>query len=208
MGSDQRIGKSSEQLGTWVDPDQREKFVEILERVGRCDEMEALIRTKSGDELPVLLSACKLGFEGETAVITNAHDISNRKEMERALLESERKLRETQELAKLGTWEYNLESEEITWSDETFQIVGFSKESGEPSLEGFLSTIHPDDAPLLLALINKAREDGSPYRIEVRHRQQDGRYRHVLATGKPKFVGKKVVSLFGSVMDISEFRQS
>lgn len=205
---DEVIGKSSEQLGTWVDPAQRERFVEILEREGRCDEMEALIRTKSGQELPVLLSACKLGFEGETAVITNAHDISNRKEMERALKESERKLRETQELAKLGTWEYNLESEEITWSDETFQIVGFSKESGEPSLEGFLSTIHPDDAPLLLGLINKAREDGSPYRIEVRHRQQDGRYRHVLATGKPKFDGKKVVSLFGSVMDISEFRQS
>ena len=170
--------------------------------------MEALIRTKTGSVIPVLLSACKLGFEGETAVITNAHDISNRKRMEKALEESENRLRETQELAKLGTWEYDLESEEIHWSDETFRIVGLSKESGEPSLEGFLSTVHPDDAPMLLTLINKAREDGSPYRVEVRHRQSDGRYKHILATGKPKFEGDDVVALFGSVMDISEFRRN
>ena len=205
---DEVIGKTATQLGTWVKPDQRRQFVEILENQGRCGEMEALIRSKTGRELPVLISAGKLGFEGETAIITHAHDISNRKQMERALAESENRLRETQELAKLGTWEYNLETEEITWSDETFRIIGLSKESGEPSLEGLLSTAHPDDAPLLLTLINKAREDGSPYQVEMRHRQSDGIYKHVLATGKPKFQDDKVVSLFGSVMDISEFRKS
>ncbi|MEE2640970.1 MAG: protein kinase [Planctomycetota bacterium] len=203
---DEVIGRNAAQLKTWVDPRQRERFVELLERDGRCDEMETWIRTREGQVLPVLLSACQLGFEGETAVITHAHDISNRKQMEKALEESENRLRETQELAKLGTWEYNLETEVIHWSDETFRIVGISRENGEPSLEGFLSTVHPDDAPLLLALINKAREDGSPYRIEVRHRQPDGHFKHVLATGKPKFEGKKVVLLFGSLMDISEFR--
>jgi PAS domain S-box-containing protein len=178
-----------------------------LESQGRCDELETQIRTKTGRELPVLISACKLGFDGEAAIITNAHDISNRKHMERALAESENRLRETQELAKLGTWEYNLETEEISWSDETFRIIGLSKESGEPSLEGFLSTVHPDDAPLFLTLINKAREDGSPYQVEMRHRQSSGRYKSVFATGKPQFEAGKAVLLFGSVMDISEFRE-
>ena len=205
---DEVVGKNSAELDIWVQPDLREQFVAILDEHGRCDEMEALIRTKSGKQIPVLMSACKLGFEGETAVITNAHDISNRKVMEERLAESEQRLRETQELAKLGTWEYELESEKITWSDETFHIIGMSREGGEPSLEGFLSTVHPDDAPMLLTLINKAREDGSPYRVEVRHRQSDGRYKHILATGKPKFEGDDVVALFGSVMDISEFRRN
>lgn len=203
---DQVIGKKSEELKIWVDPEQRQQFIDIIQKEGRCDEMEAWIRTRTGREMPVLMSACKLGFDGETAVIINAHDISNRKQMERALAESEMRLRETQELAKLGTWEYNLDTEEITWSDETFRIIGLSRKEGEPSLEGFLSTVHPDDAPLLLTLINKAQHDGSPYRVEVRHRQADGRYKHVLATGKPKFEGDRVVLIFGSVMDISEFR--
>lgn len=205
---DEVIGKNSAALNIWVEPEQREHFVSILEKKGRCDEMEALIRTKSGKQIPVLMSACKLGFDGETAVITNAHDISSRKIMESRLAESEQRLRETQELAKLGTWEYDLETEKITWSDETFKIIGVSSESGEPSLEGFLSTVHPDDQTLLLTLVNKAREEGSPYRVEVRHKQSDGRYRHVLATGKPKFRDNQVVAVFGSVMDISEFRRS
>lgn len=204
---DEVIGRNAADLNIWVDPEQRGQFVEILKRTGRCDEMEALIRSKSGKQIPVLMSACKLGFDGETAVITNAHDISSRKEIERKLEESERRLRETQELAKLGTWEFDLESERITWSDETFRIIGLSRENGEPSLEGFLSTIHPDDAALLLTLVNKAREEGSPYRVEVRHRRSDGSYKHVLATGKPRYEGDQVVAVFGSVMDISEFRR-
>lgn len=205
---DEVIGKNALQLKMWVNPEQRQEFIAEIESTGRCDEMEAVIRTKSGNELPVLMSACKLGFEGETAVITNAHDISSRKAMEKALAESEQRLRETQELAKLGTWEFNLETEEITWSDETFRIIGLSKASGEPSLEGFISTVHPDDVEILLRLINKARDEGSPYRVEIRHRQADGRYKHVLATGKPKFENDRVVLLFGSVMDISEFHRN
>ena len=123
-------------------------------------------------------------------------------------MESEERLRETQQLAKLGTWQFDIEDEKITWSDETFRIIGRSPADGEPSLEGILSTIHPDDAGPLMELIVKAQETGEPYRIEVRHRQPDGTYKHVLSTGTAFIQNGKVKQLFGSVMDITEFRQS
>lgn len=201
------IGKSIDQLKTWADPKQREEFVQILETVGHCEELETVLQTKSGQKIPVLLSAGILGFDGETAIITHAHSIARRKKMEKRLLDSERRLRETQQLAKLGTWEYHLESEKIIWSDETFRIIGLSQEIGEPTLEGFLSTVHPEDAPELLSRINQAQTDGKPYNLEIRHKDPDGGYKRILATGKPHFENGKVISLFGSVMDITDFRQ-
>ena len=128
--------------------------------------------------------------------------------MEKRLLDSERRFRETQQLAKLGTWEYNLETEKIIWSDETFRIIGLSQEIGEPTLEGFLSTVHPDDAPELLSRINQAQTDGKPYNLEIRHKDPEGGYKRIVATGKPHFENGRVISLFGSVMDITDFRQS
>lgn len=203
---DEVIGKNTEQLRTWVDPESRNKFVQEVEKTGRCKALETMIRDKSGRSIPVSLSAGLLGFDGEKAIITHAHDISRRRSMELRLLESERRLRETQELAKLGTWEFDIRTEAISWSPETFQIVGISPDAGEPSLEGFLSTIHPDDASPLLHNINDAQSKGTPYSMEIRHRRKDGSYKYVLATGKPQIENGKVVLLFGSVMDISEFR--
>ncbi len=207
FSSSEVIGKNSHQINIWDDPQHRNRFVYMLESCGRCDEMETKIRKKNGQLIPVSISACVLGFDGETAVITHAHDITKRKKMERDLQQSEMRLMETQELAKLGTWEFDLDSEAISWSDETFRIVGLSKEDGEPSLEGFLSTLHPDDMPNMLTSINAAQIDGKPYRMEVRHRQADGKYKTVLATGKPKFENGRIRLIFGSVMDITEFRR-
>lgn len=202
------IGKSIGQLNIWADPKHRDEFVHVLETVGHCEEWETILQTKTGQQIPVLLSAGILGFDGEKAIITHAHSIARRKKMEKRLLDSERRFRETQQLAKLGTWEYNLETEKIIWSDETFRIIGLSQEIGEPTLEGFLSTVHPDDAPELLSRINQAQTDGKPYNLEIRHKDPEGGYKRIVATGKPHFENGRVISLFGSVMDITDFRQS
>jgi PAS domain-containing protein len=62
---------------------------------------------------------------------------------------------EVQELAKIGNWEWDLETQNLKWSDEVYRIFGFDPGSFEPSAEAFEGTIHPDDLKSFL----KQREE-------------------------------------------------
>ncbi len=72
-----------------------------------------------------------------------------RKNTENALIESEKRLKNSQRLAQIGDWDWDLETEEITWSDEMYQIHGVDKESFHPTYESVTKLFHPDDVEKL-----------------------------------------------------------
>lgn len=74
-----------------------------------------------------------------------ARDIAQRRRIEEALRRSEARLREAQQLAKLGSWEWDIPANLVTWSDELFRIYGLEPQSISPSYEDFLARVHPDD---------------------------------------------------------------
>lgn len=59
-------------------------------------------------------------------VVVNARDITERKLAEEALQRSERSLAAAQQIAHVGSWEYDVEKDEVRWSDEAYRIFGFS----------------------------------------------------------------------------------
>ncbi len=121
-----------------------------------------------------------------------------------ALREREQRLAETQRIAHLGSWEFNIASKQLAWSDETFRIAGLAVRDVAPTQEEYRASIHPEDLPALDACIERAISRQLPYEIEVRHRRPDGRYNFTLMHGQPVIENGQVVKLIGSVLDIAE----
>ena len=123
-----------------------------------------------------------------------------------ALRISETKLRETQRLARLGTWEYNLDTHEIEWSEETFEIFGMDPNGAPPSFQEYVDTVHEDDREELLEKLRNLTERLEPYDIEVRHHTPDGRLIHVHGIAKPLFDKQHPNRVIGSVQDITKLK--
>ncbi len=87
---DEIIGRSSLELGIWVDPDQRKKALETIEKEGRVRNLEVQFRMKSGEVRWMLWSAEPIEYHGEKCILAIARDITELKKAEQERLEKER----------------------------------------------------------------------------------------------------------------------
>jgi len=71
--------------------------------------------------------------------VVNSHDVTGRKAADDALRQREAGLAEAQRLAHIGSWEWDIASNHVTWSDELYRIVGTTREEFVPSYEGYLA---------------------------------------------------------------------
>jgi PAS domain S-box-containing protein len=129
-------------------------------------------------------------------------------ERTRELRRSERRLADTQHIAQLGSWEYDAQTQTITWSDETFVIAGLPVRDIAPTYEEYVSTIHPEDRPLLEQVLEQSFTGQQPYEIELRHRRPDGSYNVTLTRGHPVIENGTVTRFIGSVLDITERKKA
>ena len=95
-------------------------------------------------------------------------------DIEEALRRSEARLREAQQLARLGSWEWDIPANVVTWSDELFRIYGLEPQSLQPSYEAFLQRVHPDDRADVDARNHKAFADHQPFEDVKRVVRPDG----------------------------------
>lgn len=86
------IGKTAYEMGVWADFENRAKAVALLERDGRFKDFEGQYRTRKGEIRDFLISAEKVEIEGEQHMLITGHDITERKQAERRLRESEARL--------------------------------------------------------------------------------------------------------------------
>jgi PAS domain S-box-containing protein len=91
-------------------------------------------------------------------------------------------LAEAQRIAHFGSWEWDMRSGTVTWSDELYRIYGVSPQEYTPSYEGYLGRVHPDDREHVAAAIGRAAQDQRPFSFEERIVRPDGSIR-VLESG-------------------------
>ena len=143
------------------------------------------------------------------------NDISERKKVEEALRASEHALIEAQHLANLGNWSFDVVTQEVNWSDETFRIFGLDPSQPELTYEQHLQIIHPDDVELFERNAELAITEGRAYEHEIRIFRPDSAavgmpgasssMRYTLGMGRAVFNEQgQVVKLFGTVQDISD----
>ena len=116
----------------------------------------------------------------------------------------EAKLQEAQKLAHLGNWEFDLEGDKLTWSEEVFRIFGLDPKLPEPTLLEHRKQIHPDDLQLWLEQVEEIRQLGNPREYEMRILRPDGAVRYIYVKAQAIFDGGKVIKLFGTIQDITD----
>lgn len=118
---------------------------------------------------------------------------------------NETKLNEAQYIAQVGSWELDLASGELTWSDEIFRLFEIDQTKFAANYEAFLNAIHPDDRETVNAAYTDSLQTREPYEITHRLLMPDGRIKYVQEHCQTEFnaTGKPLRSA-GTVQDVTE----
>ncbi|MDA3881470.1 MAG: PAS domain S-box protein [Prolixibacteraceae bacterium] len=167
--------------------------------------VEASFLTKDGRSIPYLLTAVKIESEGKQYIMGVGINVSERKQAEQALLHSESILTKAQQIAHVGSWEYDYESNKMKCSDETFRIFGYDPGGIEPSLDLFYNMVHPEDFPFLQRDIDKVKELHVPLNIDLCIILPNGEERFIHEQAEMTFnAGGEPMKWVGTVHDITE----
>jgi PAS domain S-box-containing protein len=141
--------------------------------------------------------------------LTSAVDITERKKAEEKIRESETMLKNSQQLAKIGSFHYNAQTDQAYWSDELFVLYGLEPEKKMMSRSEARSFLHPDDVTLGDDMILKALETGDAVEVEYRIIRADGVVRnHFAITQITKDENNEMIAIDGTVQDITERKQA
>ncbi|MFO7665769.1 MAG: sigma 54-interacting transcriptional regulator [Desulfobacterales bacterium] len=142
-----------------------------------------------------------------TGALSSGRDITEQKQAEESLRESESKLNKSQAIAHLGSWSLELSTNRLIWSDEVYRIFGLQPQEFTATYDAFLDAVHPEDrAAVDAAYSGSLREGKDSYEIEHRIIRRDTgeiRYIHEKCEHERDASGKIIRSV-GMVHDITE----
>ena len=175
---------------------------------GLKNEFEWIYISKSGKKIPVSLSITLIKNSQDETVgyLGLAQEISDKKLLENELKKRNQDLENTQQIAKIGSWSFEVSTGSITWSKQMFKIFPEREENGEPDFERHKSTIHPDDKNLWEKTVKKCLENAKPYKMLFRtHRLENEREEvWVEARGRGELKNGEVTLLQGTCQDVTE----
>lgn len=149
--------------------------------------------------------------EGDGSIVWHGfmHDVTGRKRMENILRSNQESLAEAQRIGKMGSWELDLTSQRLFWSEEIYRIFEIDAARFGATYEAFLNAIHPDDREAVNAAYTKSLEDRTAYCIDHRLRFADGRIKYVRECCENYYDddGKPLRS-HGTVQDITALKET
>lgn len=118
---------------------------------------------------------------------------------------SEERLSLSTQFSNIGTWDWNISTGELYWSERIAPLFGYQREDVETTYDNFLAAIHPDDRDLVTAAVNDCVEFNKPYDIEHRVVWEDGTEHWLHETGNViRDVNGKARHMLGAVRDVTE----
>ncbi len=230
-GAERLFGYSAEEmLGHNIDilyenfDELQTKVIQPLLTKGQ-DEVEVKVHTKTGESLYISLRLSTITDEqGEIIRLLGcSNDISQRKKVEFALKalnqqletrveqrtialqQSEKRLRETQQFARLGSWEINTLTNQCIWSAELYEIFRLNPEDCDLSPQQLRHFFSSQDFVLLKQCFQQAIDRKEAFEVDVQIIRADGTTGYILAKGKPGLnLEGQVTHLLGFAMDITE----
>jgi PAS domain S-box-containing protein len=137
-------------------------------------------------------------------------DVTERKLAEEAAHKKDESLAEAQRIAHLGNWTWNIETNELAWSDEVYRIFGLHPQEFGATYDAFLEFVHPDDREAVQEAVNRSLADPSaPYSTEHRVVRPNHSERIVHERGEVTFDdGGRPIRMIGTVQDITERKRA
>jgi len=170
-------------------------------------DQEIIIERPNGELVNIL--TYPVPFIDSTGRVTGAEnvliDITASKKAELKLKQSEKSLKESQEVGHLGSWEMNFATGITIWSDENCRIYGVPLSENIQSYENWLSFIHPEDLDEVLPIINESQKTLSDTILNHRIILRDGTIKHIY--GKSKYAFDKTgepEGVYGITLDVTD----
>ena len=214
LSREQVIGKSTMELGVWVNPDERDRLMELVNSQGTVTGFTTRIKTASGTIRDLLLSTNLFTLANEECLLVMGRDITNIRQMEESLQARELSFREVLENSLDASYKRNLHTSNYEYLSPVFdQITGYTPEefSNFP-IDTVLGLMHPDDVPEVNRVHAKALSDPTCNDNHVEYRMKhkvSGEYRWLHDQFRVlRDAGGQPVSLIGSVGDITERKQA
>ena len=211
------LGYSREELlgMSLVDIDPGFSTVQWPDRWKRIKEVGKLIlearhRTKDGRLIPVEVMANYIDFGGHELDCAIVRDITERKQAETALKESEERLRLALDGTTDGIWDWNISTGQVYFSPRYYTMLGYEPNEFPASYDNWRQLLHPDDAEATENALLSAVEEKTPFAIEFRCKTKGENWRWILGRGKVVEIDKEgnAVRLAGSHTDIAERKQA
>jgi len=152
---------------------------------------------------------CLLAFFGLLIILFwqawfNLRNYNNRQvEINKTLAQLTNSLQNAQRVAKMGSWEWNVSTDEQKWSDEQYRIFGYEPQFIKPSHKLLIDAVYHTDRPMVEREIKEALKKRQPYDINFLIVQPSGNIRHVNLLGQVYFENEKEVIIAGTVQDIT-----
>ncbi len=132
-------------------------------------------------------------------------DVTKLKNAEIALLKSENSLKEAQKITQLGSWEWNVKSDTVKWSDEHYRIFEIPQEDKELTLDRYMTMVHPEDREYVSNTLEDSFNNKSSYTLT---------HRIITAKNQEKYVEDRghveldetgeIIRFYGTCMDVTE----
>ena len=181
----------------------RKSMAVCLENIGQTHSWEIRKIRKDGSALWVRENAKSVRrLDRQLIVLIACEDITERKEAENALRQSETYLAEAQRLSHTGSFGWRVVSGEIIWSEETFRIFGYEK-APSVTLDMVFQRIHPDDRARAKQTIDCASSDGKDFDHGYRLLMPDGSVKYVHATAHAATDASGGIEFVGAVTDVT-----
>jgi PAS domain S-box-containing protein len=137
------------------------------------------------------------------------NEIAERKRIEESLQQSKASLNEAQRIAHFGNWDWNIQTNQLYWSDEIYRIFGLSPQQFGATYETFLNSVHPEDREFVSRAVREALSGNKPYSVDHRIVSPDGTVRIVHEQAEVTFnESKKPVRMIGTVQDITDSKRA
>jgi PAS domain S-box-containing protein len=157
----------------------------------------------------VIDAACAVVHLSDGTRIAIAQDITERKQAEERLKQSENQLAEAQRLANIGSWTLDLRSNTVTWSDELYRIFGVQQSEFDHNYEAVIRTTHPEDRDWLKGVIEDAVNTHRPFSVYYRITKPTGEQRVLHARGAVVTdEHRNATRLHGTAQDVTERKQA
>lgn len=193
--------------GLYVDPDRYNALIRSIKQKGSVSEFISEMKCKDGSVIWVLenaralkdSNAALIGYEGTMV------DITARRKSEEIIRKNEMQLAAAQQIAHLGSWEWDIAQKVFTGSVELFHMCGADPEDFDCTYEAFVNYVHEGDRGLFSSTIQNALHDHKPFSVEHRIGCPDGTFRTVLTQGEVLLnADGRPERIMGTALDITE----
>lgn len=204
------INSDSETFLSRVHPDDLEKIVNEFQKINDGqDFFDIVIRIKHKDGAYVYVKDQGRVIErhsdgSPSRIIGTDIDVTQEVENKNALVDANNRLKNAQKAGKIGDWHFDLQSQKISWSEETFNIYDRDPAKGVPSYQELVFGYTIDKSEEFHEMIQRAATSGEPYEITIRIKTDVESIKDVVAIGLPlKNEKGEILALFGTAQDIT-----